>query len=40
MYISAYEFISANPLIVLTAATIFVIISQVKINVTNAYAHR
>jgi signal transduction histidine kinase/purine-cytosine permease-like protein len=38
MYISAYEFISPNPLIVLTAATIFVLISQVKINVTNAYA--
>jgi signal transduction histidine kinase/purine-cytosine permease-like protein len=38
MYISAYEFVSPNPLIVLTAATVFVLISQVKINVTNAYA--
>jgi len=38
MYISAYEFVSPNPLIVLTAATIFVLVSQVKINVTNAYA--
>jgi signal transduction histidine kinase/purine-cytosine permease-like protein len=38
MYISAYQFISPNPLLVLTAATIFVLISQVKINVTNAYA--
>jgi signal transduction histidine kinase len=38
MYIRAYEFISPDPWIVLTAATIFVLISQVKINVTNAYA--
>lgn len=38
MYIGAYEFISPTPLIALTAATIFVLVSQVKINVTNAYA--
>jgi signal transduction histidine kinase/purine-cytosine permease-like protein len=38
MYIRAYDFISPDPWIVLTAATIFVLISQVKINVTNAYA--
>ena len=38
MYISAYQFINSNPLVALTAATIFVLISQVKINVTNAYA--
>jgi len=38
MYIKAYEYVSADPEIVLAAATLFVIISQVKINVTNAYA--
>ena len=38
MYVGAYEFISPTPLIALTAATIFVLVSQVKINVTNAYA--
>jgi signal transduction histidine kinase/purine-cytosine permease-like protein len=38
MYIKAYEYVSDNPAAVLFAATLFVIISQVKINVTNAYA--
>ncbi|MDH3475613.1 MAG: ATP-binding protein [Rhodospirillales bacterium] len=38
MYIEAYEYLSGDPWIVLTAATVFVLISQVKINVTNAYA--
>ena len=38
MYIVAYEFMSDDPWIVLTVATIFVLVSQVKINVTNAYA--
>lgn len=38
MYIYGYKFISPDPWIVLAAATIFVLISQVKINVTNAYA--
>src|SRR3984893_6715523 len=38
MYIRAYEFVRPDPWIVLTASTIFVLISQVKINVTNAYA--
>jgi signal transduction histidine kinase/purine-cytosine permease-like protein len=38
MYMYAYKFVSSDPIIVLAAATIFVIISQVKINVTNAYA--
>jgi signal transduction histidine kinase/purine-cytosine permease-like protein len=38
MYMYAYKFISPDPRIVLAAATIFVLISQVKINVTNAYA--
>ena len=38
MYIQAYQFVSDNPATVLTLATVFVLISQVKINVTNAYA--
>jgi signal transduction histidine kinase/purine-cytosine permease-like protein len=38
MYIYAYEFISPDPRLALAAATIFVLISQIKINVTNAYA--
>jgi signal transduction histidine kinase/purine-cytosine permease-like protein len=38
MYTYAYKFINQDPWIVLTAATIFVLISQIKINVTNAYA--
>ncbi len=38
MYIEAYGFISQDAWIVLTLATLFVLISQVKINVTNAYA--
>jgi len=38
MYIKAYEYVSDDPWLVLTLATIFVLISQVKINVTNAYA--
>ena len=38
MYIKAYEYVSDDPWIVLTAAALFVLISQVKINVTNAYA--
>jgi signal transduction histidine kinase/purine-cytosine permease-like protein len=38
MYMKAYEYVSSSPEAVLAAATIFVIISQVKINVTNAYA--
>lgn len=38
MYVTAYEYVSEDPWIVLTAATVFVLVSQVKINVTNAYA--
>ncbi|RDD60312.1 ATP-binding protein [Ferruginivarius sediminum] len=38
MYIKAYEYVSDDPSIVLAAATFFVLISQIKINVTNAYA--
>ncbi|MGN8114787.1 ATP-binding protein [Labrys sp. 22185] len=38
MYIKAYEYVSADTAVVLAAAVVFVLISQVKINVTNAYA--
>lgn len=38
MYAQAYRYVSDNPDLVLAAATVFVLISQVKINVTNAYA--
>jgi PAS domain S-box-containing protein len=38
MYVTAYEYVSADPWLVLALATVFVLISQVKINVTNAYA--
>ncbi len=38
MYITAYQYVSTDPSIVLAAATVFVLISQIKINVTNAYA--
>ncbi len=38
MYTVAFKYISANPDMALWLAGIFVIISQLKINVTNAYA--
>ena len=38
MYVTAYEYVSADPWLVLALATVFVLISQIKINVTNAYA--
>lgn len=38
MYIQAYGYVSSDQVVVLAAAAIFVLISQVKINVTNAYA--
>lgn len=38
MYIKAYEFVFDDPTVVLAVATVFVVISQIKINVTNAYA--
>lgn len=38
MYIKAYEYVFDNPFLILTVATFFVLISQIKINVTNAYA--
>jgi len=38
MYVKAYEYVFDDPAIVLAVATVFVVISQIKINVTNAYA--
>jgi signal transduction histidine kinase/purine-cytosine permease-like protein len=38
MYLAAYNYVFRSPSLVLFAATLFVVMSQVKINVTNAYA--
>jgi len=38
MYIKGYEYVFDDATVVLVVATVFVVISQVKINVTNAYA--
>ncbi|MEA1919852.1 MAG: EAL domain-containing protein, partial [Campylobacterota bacterium] len=38
MYYIGYQYIFENPEVALAAATFFVIVSQIKINVTNAYA--
>ncbi|WP_229860028.1 PAS domain S-box protein [Candidatus Sulfurimonas baltica] len=38
MYYTGYQYIFDNPQIALAAATFFVVVSQIKINVTNAYA--
>ena len=38
MYIQGFKSIFSNPAVYLTLATIFVILSQIKINVTNAYS--
>jgi signal transduction histidine kinase/purine-cytosine permease-like protein len=38
MYLVGYESVFSNPATALTVGTIFVIVSQIKINVTNAYA--
>ena len=38
MYIKGYEYVFDNRTVVLVVATIFIVISQIKINVTNAYA--
>jgi signal transduction histidine kinase/purine-cytosine permease-like protein len=38
MYLTGFEYVFSNPEIVLAVTTLFVVISQVKINVTNAYA--
>jgi hypothetical protein len=38
MYIAGFSDIFVNPEIILSVCTLFIIISQIKINVTNAYA--
>ncbi|WP_455379912.1 purine-cytosine permease family protein [Acidihalobacter prosperus] len=38
MYIHGFEYIFSTPVVALTIATFFVILSQIKINVTNAYS--
>jgi signal transduction histidine kinase/purine-cytosine permease-like protein len=38
MYTKAYDYVTSDPAVALAAATLFVLISQIKINVTNAYA--
>ena len=38
MYLIGFEYVFSDPAITLSVATFFVIISQIKINVTNAYA--
>lgn len=38
MYLIGFEYVFANPEVVLAVTVLFVILSQVKINVTNAYA--
>ncbi|MCK9261549.1 MAG: ATP-binding protein [Azoarcus sp.] len=38
MYLAAYGYVFADPFWAVAATTVFVIISQIKINVTNAYA--
>ena len=38
MYLVGFRYVFDNPAVALAAATLFVIVSQVKINVTNAYA--
>lgn len=38
MYLVGFQYVFSNPKIVLAVTTLFVLISQIKINVTNAYA--
>jgi len=38
MYVVGFSYVFDDPALVLAAATVFVVLSQVKINVTNAYA--
>ncbi|MGN6579072.1 MAG: hybrid sensor histidine kinase/response regulator [Bordetella sp.] len=38
MYLTAYSYVFNSPALIVGVATLFVVISQVKINVTNAYA--
>jgi signal transduction histidine kinase/CheY-like chemotaxis protein/purine-cytosine permease-like protein len=38
MYLTGYSYVLSNPALILLLATAFVVVSQMKINVTNAYA--
>lgn len=38
MYLNAYKYVFENPEVILAITTLFVVVSQIKINVTNAYA--
>ncbi|MBL1174962.1 ATP-binding protein [Pantanalinema sp. GBBB05] len=38
MYLAGFNYVFANPEVVLAVTILFVVISQIKINVTNAYA--
>lgn len=38
MYMTAYSYVFDHPKVILVVTTVFVVVSQVKINVTNAYA--
>jgi signal transduction histidine kinase/purine-cytosine permease-like protein len=38
MYVTGYGYVFQDPTVILVVATVFVLISQIKINVTNAYA--
>lgn len=38
MYIAGYSYVFSSPAIILSVTTLFVVVSQIKINVTNAYA--
>ncbi|MFL6676960.1 MAG: ATP-binding protein [Burkholderiaceae bacterium] len=38
MYLAGYGYVFSSPALVLGATTLFVLVSQIKINVTNAYA--
>ncbi len=38
MYLTGFEYVFSNPEVVLAVTTLFIVVSQIKINVTNAYA--
>lgn len=38
MYLAGFSYVFSNPIVVLAATVMFVVVSQVKINLTNAYA--
>ena len=38
MYLTAFGYVFSSPAVVLTVTVLFIVVSQIKINVTNAYA--